>query len=58
MSLASGVCISAVGIEGGSKLRGTLGKVKKKITPIELVNSYILEEYSVSIFRAMKRLIV
>jgi len=50
---SGGVCRGAV----GSKWRDTLGKVKKK-TPSELVNSYILEEYSVSIFRAMKRLIV
>ena len=44
---------------------GDLGKVKgffkllfKDFNPSELVSSYILEEYSVSIFRAMKRLMV
>jgi hypothetical protein len=31
---------------------------KKDFTPSELVNSYILEEYSASIFRSLKRLIV
>lgn len=45
-------------VQSEGVLWGRLKLKKKDFTASGLVNSYILEEYSVSIFRAMKRLIV